>query len=57
MSMASHVESLRRKHQKLEAEIVETERHPAADHIAIVALKREKLRVKEEIERHSTAIH
>ena len=57
MSMASHVESLRRKHRKLESEIEETERHPSADHVQIAALKREKLRVKDEIERHSASVH
>ncbi len=57
MSMASHVESLKRKHQKLESEIVETARYPGIDHVEIAALKREKLRVKDEIERHSASIH
>ena len=51
MSMASHVESLKRKHQKLETEISETARHPAADQTEITALKREKLRLKDEIEK------
>jgi len=57
MSMASHVETLKRKHQKLESRIDETERHPGVDHIEIAALKREKLRLKDEIEKHSASIH
>jgi len=51
MSMASHVESLKRKHQKLETEISETARHPGADQMEITALKREKLRLKDEIQK------
>ena len=57
MNMESHVESLKRKHQKLEAQIAETARHPSADNTEIAALKREKLRLKDEIERHSMAVH
>jgi len=57
MSLASHVETLKRKHEKLEHDIVETERHPGADHVEIAALKREKLRVKDEIERHIGSVH
>jgi len=54
MSMASHVETLKRKHQKLESEISETMRHPGADPAELTALKREKLKLKDEIEKHST---
>jgi len=57
MSLASHVETLKRKHEKLEHDIVETERHPGADHVEIAALKREKLRVKDEIEKHIGSVH
>jgi len=57
MSMTSHVESLRRKHQKLESEISETMRHPGADQTQITALKREKLKLKDEIEKHSGMLH
>ena len=57
MSLASHVESLKRKHAKLEDEIAESERHPGTDHVQIAALKREKLRVKDEIEKHAGSLH
>jgi len=57
MSMASHVESLKRKHQKLETQLEETARHPSADGIELAALKREKLRLKDEIERSSESLH
>jgi len=52
--MTSHVESLKRKHQKLENELSETMRHPGVDQTELSALKREKLRLKDEIEKHST---
>lgn len=57
MSMSSHVESLKRKHQKLENQITETIRHPGADQTEVTALKREKLRLKDEIEKHSSLVH
>ncbi len=57
MSLASHVETLKRKHEQLELRITETERHPGVDHVEIAALKRQKLRVKDEIEKHSLSIH
>ena len=57
MSMTSHVESLKRKHQKLESEISETMRHPGADPAELSALKREKLKLKDEIEKHSGTLH
>lgn len=57
MNMESHVEALKRKHQKLEAQIAETARHPSADNTELAALKREKLRLKDEIERHTASLH
>lgn len=57
MSMASHVESLKRKHQKLETEISEAARHPGANQMELTALKREKLRLKDEIEKSTASIH
>lgn len=57
MSMSSHVESLKRKHQKLESQITETIRRPGADQTEVTALKREKLRLKDEIEKHSSVVH
>lgn len=51
MNLASHLEQLRARHEALKVRIREEEQHPGADHLGIVALKREKLHVKEEIER------
>lgn len=53
MSLTSHLEELRRKHATLKAEVAEAQRSPGvADH-KITELKKQKLRVKEEIERLS----
>lgn len=57
MNVESHLDQLKLKHEGLEARIKEEERHPGADHIQITALKREKLHVKEEIERISRRHH
>ena len=51
MTLASHLDQLRQKHETLKLKIKEEEQHPGVDHLDIVALKREKLHVKEEIAR------
>lgn len=51
MSVESHVHKLREKHQHLSDEVERVQRQPGSDDLAISALKREKLRIKEEIER------
>ncbi len=53
MTMSSHIEELRRKHQTLSEKVDQEQRHPAADPLEIAALKKEKLRLKEEISRLS----
>jgi hypothetical protein len=57
MSLDSHLSELRRKHEALSGRIEEEERRPGGDHLSIVALKREKLRLKEEITRMSRDLH
>jgi hypothetical protein len=54
MSMDAHLAELERRHQALEAEINEAQAHPSIDDLQIVALKRRKLRVKDEIARLQT---
>ena len=54
MNLASHVDQLRQKHEALDTQIREEQRRPGIDHLAITALKREKLHLKEQIERLST---
>jgi hypothetical protein len=51
MSMHEHVDSLRTKHARLEEMIDEEQHRPMPDQSAVSRLKKEKLRIKEEIER------
>lgn len=57
MSLQSHLVELRRKHEVLSARIEEESRHPGSDDLTINALKKEKLRLKEEIARHDGDLH
>ncbi|KKL58159.1 hypothetical protein LCGC14_2228210 [marine sediment metagenome] len=51
MSLSSHVQELRKKHQSL-SEIVEAaQRSPGTSDLQIAELKKQKLRLKEQIER------
>jgi len=55
MTVASHLQELKRKHQTL-SEMVETEqRKPGANDLRIADLKKQKLRLKEEISRLTVA--
>lgn len=51
MNIEGHLEHLKAKHAKLENQIDEENQRPMPDSIRITELKREKLRVKEEITR------
>jgi hypothetical protein len=51
MSIEAHLAELERRHRALEAEINEARAHPSIDNLQIVALKRRKLLVKDEIAR------
>lgn len=53
MSVQSHVAELRRKHQNLSEQVERAQRAPGVDDMAITSMKKEKLRLKEEIERLS----
>lgn len=54
MSLSSHLEELRRKHATLKAEVEEAQRSPGTDSYHLKDLKKQKLRLKEEIQRLST---
>lgn len=54
MSLSAHLEELRRKHQALSDKVEAAQRSPATDDMTISDLKKQKLRLKEEIERLST---
>ena len=51
MSVQEHVDSLRNKHAQLEHLIDEELHRPMPDQSTLVRMKKEKLRIKEEIER------
>lgn len=51
MSLTSHLQELRRKHEALAAQVEAAVRAPGADTLAIAELKKQKLRLKEEISR------
>jgi len=53
MSLSSHLEELRKKHDSLSQEVEQAQRSPAFDDIQITTLKKQKLKLKEEIERLS----
>jgi hypothetical protein len=54
MSLTSHLQELRRKHEALSHEVESQQRSPASDGLRIVELKKQKLKLKEEIERLTT---
>ena len=53
MSMSSHLQELRKKHQHLEHEVEAAQRSPAFDDLQLSALKKQKLKIKVDIERLS----
>jgi len=52
MSFDSRLEALRNRHRTLDEQVVEEQKRVAPDTALLTQLKREKLRVKEEIDRH-----
>lgn len=55
MTVASHLQELRRKHDNLSDMVELAQRSPATDALKIAELKKQKLRLKEEISRLSRA--
>lgn len=53
MSMSSHIEELRKKHEALSMRVEEIQRAPGTSDTEIADLKKQKLRLKEEIARLS----
>lgn len=51
MTLSSHLQELRRKHQSLDDEVEMAQRSAGVDSLQVSALKKQKLRLKEEIER------
>lgn len=55
MSLHSHLEELKRKHQTLSEQVEAAQRSPGVSTLEISELKKHKLRLKEEIERLSVS--
>lgn len=55
MTIASHLHELRRKHEHLSTLVEQEQRSPGADPLKIADLKKQKLRLKEEITRLADA--
>lgn len=51
MNLGSHLEELRRKHQNLSDQVEAVQKSPAGDDLQVMSLKKEKLKIKEEIAR------
>ena len=49
MNLEGHVDSLDHKHHKLEEKILQESQRPYPDQIKIAELKKEKLRIKDEM--------
>ncbi len=49
MALDAHVAELRTKHQALAKRIEEAYHHPSVDELTITQLKREKLRLKDQL--------
>jgi len=57
MAVESHIKEITEKHQKLQ-ELIEAEMaHTGWDEMRVAALKKEKLRLKDELERLRTGVH
>ena len=57
MALEGHIQELSEKHRKLEEIIDEEMAHPDWDEVRVAALKKEKLRIKDELERLRTSLH
>ena len=51
MSLGSHLQELKRKHQHLSEKVEQAQRSPGIDDLSVRELKKQKLRLKEEISR------
>ena len=50
MAIKAHMETLNKRHEELETAIATEVKHPASDDLRIIALKRQKLRIKDQLE-------
>ena len=57
MALQGHIQELSDKHKRLEERIHEEMAHPDWDEAQVAALKKEKLRIKDELLRLQSSIH
>ncbi|MBU2994140.1 YdcH family protein [Octadecabacter sp. 1_MG-2023] len=55
MSLSSHLEELKKKHETLSDAVEKAQRSPGSDDLEVSRLKKEKLHLKEEITRLTPA--
>lgn len=53
MSLSSHLVELKKKHEQLSNEVEQVQRAPGSSDLQIAEMKKQKLKLKEEIERLS----
>ncbi len=53
MSLSSHLQELKKKHRVLSEAVEEAQRAPGVDDLRVAQLKKQKLKLKEEITRLS----
>lgn len=53
MSLTSHLEELRKKHQSLSSAVEQAQRSPGVDDLEVAMMKKQKLQLKQQIERLS----
>ncbi|WP_299610622.1 YdcH family protein [uncultured Tateyamaria sp.] len=54
MSVVAHLEELKKKHQSLSDQVDMAQRSPGIDHVEVASMKKQKLKLKEEITRLSS---
>ena len=57
MALDSHIREIADKHQRVQEQIEAEMTHSAWDELRVAALKKEKLRLKDELERLRTTSH
>jgi len=57
MALQAHIKELTDKHKKLEQLIEAEMTHPDWDDLKVTTLKKEKLRIKDELERLRSPVH
>jgi len=57
MALQGHIDELSEKHKKLEEAIEAELNHPDWDEVRVHALKKQKLRIKDELERLRSSVH